>query len=130
VSAKEKKFPPPRAKEAIAPYRKAAPAPPPLLPIELKSAPIVEAPKPHDLLEELEKIEIDPQVLAEERRENRAWGIALMAIGLLLIFFSLALDIAMWSAARGNLRFLSLPGVGAILVALGVRKWRQRGIDY
>lgn len=130
MSANEKKFPQPRAKQADAPYRKAASPSPPLLPIDVKSAPIVNAPQPRDLLEELEKVEIDPQVLEEARSSNRSWGSVMIAFGLFLIIISVALEVSMWNSNYRSFRFISMPGIGVILVAYGIRKWRQRGIDY
>jgi hypothetical protein len=124
-----KKFPPPRAKEAVAPYRKAAPAPPPLS-NDVKSAPIVELPQRYDLLEELQKVEIDPRVLEEARSSNRSWGSVMIAFGLFLIIISIALDVSMWNTGYVQWRFFSMPGMGVILVAYGIRKWRQRGINY
>jgi hypothetical protein len=111
------------------PYRKIAPAPPPLA-IEPKSAPIVHVSPPRDLLEELEKVEIDPHVLEEARRSNRAWGGAMIALGVLLIGVGLAMDFTMMSNRTYSRSLMCLPSLGILILAYGIRRWQLRGIDY
>ncbi len=100
-----------------------------MLAIQPKSAPIIEAPKPHDLLADLEKVEIDPRALEEARSSNRAWGTAGIVIGLAMIVFSVSMDVAMWRSGHASSRFFFMPGIGFVLLSYGIRKWRQRGID-
>ncbi len=129
MSEKEKTFPAPRDRKKATPYRQAAP-PAPSAPVDIvKHAPIVEAPRPYDPLEELEKVEVDPRVLEEARSSNRSWGSVMIAFGLFLIIISIALDVSIWGTSHGPRRF-SLPGIGFILVAYGIRRWRLRGIEY
>lgn len=123
---KEKKFPPPRAKHADLPYRKPAPAPPPLA-IEVKSAPIIEAPMSQDVFDELEKVEIDPKALEEARSSNRAWGAAMIVLGLFLLGISIAIDLTSSTSSRS---VVYLPGAGVMSLAYGIRRWRLRGIEY
>ncbi len=111
------------------PYRKIAPAPPPLA-IEPKSAPIVHVSPPRDLLEDLENVEVDPQVLEEARRSNRAWGGAMIALGVLVIGVGIAMDFTMLSTHASARSMMFLPGFGIMSLAYGIRRWRLRGIDY
>jgi hypothetical protein len=131
MDSENKKFPPPRQR-VVDPYRQPAPPPPPLPSTDIAPAPIVRPAVQRDLLEELEKVEVDPQVLAEARSSNRAWGAASIVLGLVLFAFGVAMDETMWSyrSSFRSSRATFLPGFGIMLVAYGVRKWRQRGIDY
>ncbi|MEO7110220.1 MAG: hypothetical protein ABI183_07280 [Polyangiaceae bacterium] len=123
-----KKFPPPRSR-VVAPYRQAAPTPPPRV-VDAKSLTIVAPPEQHDLLDELEKVEIDPRVLEEARSSNRAWGGAMIAFGLFSIILSIALEISVMHSHISSRSAFYLPGLGIMSLAYGIRRWRMHGIEY